>query len=296
MARRITRSVLLAFVAAAVIGASASLSAQWLTYPTAGVPRLPDGKPNLSASTPRTHDGKPDLSGMWLTDDGFPCAQNQGRDFLECGVELAISRYGINIAMGVKGALPYRPETEAIVKQRTARQSADDPHARCMPDTFLRSYGLPHIMKFIQVPGLLVMLDEDNANYRQVFTDGRPLPEDPDPMWNGYSTGKWDGDTLVIDSAGFRDDLWLDMAGNFITSAAKVQERIRRPDYGHLIVDATVDDPKAYTKPWSITLKQKLVVDTDLVDEYCVENEKSSQRFREDSTDPAITHPPSSGR
>jgi hypothetical protein len=158
-----------------------------------------------------------------------------------------------------------------------AENAKDDPHARCLPDTFLRSYGLPHMQKFIQVPGLLVMLDEDNANYRQVFTDGRPLPEDPVPAWNGYSSGHWEGATLVVDSIGFRDDQWLDVAGNFITSAAKLQERIRRPDFGHLKIDVTVDDPKAYTKPWTVHLTQELALNTELIDEICLENEKSSR-------------------
>jgi len=116
-----------------------------------------------------------------------------------------------------------------------------------------------------------------NANYRQVFTDGRPLPLDPVPAWNGYSSGHWEGDTLVVDSVGFRDDLWLDVAGNFITSAAKLQERIRRPDFGHLKIDITIDDPNAYTKPWTVHLTQEIVLNTDLIDEICVENEKSSR-------------------
>jgi hypothetical protein len=278
MLRRALSSVVLALIAAVTFGSS-PLAAQWLKYPTANVPRTKDGKPDLKAPTPRTADGKPDFSGMWLTADGFPCVQNPGGDFLACGLELPISRYGINIGMGVKGGLPYKPGVEAIVKKRTADQSKDDPHARCMPDTFLRLYGLPHIEKWVQVPGLLLQISEDNAVYRQVFTDGRPLPEDPVPGWNGYSTAKWDGDTLVVDSNGFRDDLWLDMAGNFLTSQAKIQERIRRPDYGHLEIEATVDDPGAYTRPWTITLRQQIVVDTELVDEYCLENEKSSQRF-----------------
>jgi hypothetical protein len=177
---------------------------------------------------------------MWLTDDGFPCP-NQNPDQLTCGPELPISRFGINIGLGLQGGLPYKPETAALVKKRTAENSKDDPHARCLPDTFLRSYGLPHIQKFIQVPGLLVMLDEVNAAYRQVFTDGRPFPDDPNPTWNGYSSAKWEGDTLVIDSIGFLDDLWIDISGNFISSEAKVRERIRRPDYGHLQIEVTVD-------------------------------------------------------
>jgi len=278
MRLRLARPLALAFVLA-VIGGSVSMSAQWIKFPTAGVPRLPDGKPNLSAPTPRMADGKPDFSGMWFTDDALPCPPASGNAFLECGVELGFSRYGLNIGQGVKGGLPYKPETQALVRKRSAENSKDDPHARCMPDTFLRTYGLPHYGKYIHVPGVLVMLSEDNAAYRQVFTDNRPFPDDPSPAWNGYSSAKWDGDTLVVTSIGFRDDLWLDMAGNFITDKARITERIRRPDYGHLVLDVTVDDPKAYTKPWDITLKMKLVVDTELVDEFCVENEKSSQRF-----------------
>jgi len=277
MRLRLARFLLLAVFAAA-IGGSVPIAAQWIKYPTADVPRLPDGKPNLAAMTPRLSDGKPDFSGLWFTDDLMPCPKSAGA-FIDCGTELGLSRYGFNIAQGVKGGMPYKPDTQALVRKRTADQSKDDPHARCMPDTFLRTYGLPHYGKYIHVPGLLVMLSEDNAAYRQVFTDNRPFPDDPTPAWNGYSSAKWDGDTLVVNSTGFRDDLWLDMAGNFITDKAKIQERIRRPDYGHLLIDVTVDDPKAYTKPWDISLKMKIVTDTELVDEFCVENEKSSQRF-----------------
>jgi hypothetical protein len=140
--------------------------------------------------------------------------------------------------------------------------------------------GLPHMMKFVQVPRLLVTLDEWNAMYRQIYTDGRALPDDPTPAWNGYSSGKWVGDTLVVQTIGFRDDLWLDLAGRFLTSAAKVTEEFRRPDFEHLEIKETVDDSKAYTKPWTVTLRQALVVDTDLVDEVCLENEKSSQRLK----------------
>ena len=148
-----------------------------------------------------------------------------------------------------------------------------------MPDTFLRNYGLPHMQKWIQVPGELVMLNEDNAVYRQVFLDGRPLPQDPTPTWMGYSSAKWDGDTLVVTAAGFRDDTWLDMGGNFITDKARITERITRPDWGHILIEDTVDDPKAYTKAWTAHLKMRIVVDTELVDEYCVENEKSFNRM-----------------
>ena len=269
---------LFAFVAAVLLGAS-PLAAQWLKYPSAGIPRTADGKPNLFAPTPKASDGKPDFSGMWLTDNPVPCAQSGGQDFLDCGIELPISREGINMGWSMPGGLPYQPWAAELVKKRTDEQAKDDPHARCLPDTFLRSYGLPHIQKFIQTAGLLVMLDEMNASYRQVFTDARPLPDDPVPAWNGYSSGRWEGDTLVVDSIGFRDDLWLDLSGSFLTDAAKVRERIRRPDYGHLEIEVTVDDAKAYTKPWTVTLKQRIVVDTELVDEICLENEKSVQRM-----------------
>ena len=280
MLRRVLRSASAAIIAGVIAAGGAPLAAQWLKYPTADVPRTSDGKPNLKAPTPRTHDGKPDFSGMWLTADGPPCPQNPGQDFIECGIELPISVLGFNMGVKVPGGLPYQPWLADLVKKRTAENSKDDPHARCLPDTFLRAYGLPHIQKLIQVPGLLVMLDEVNAGYRQIFTDARPLPVDPVPAWNGYSSAKWEGDTLVIDSIGFRDDLWLDMAGSVITEKAKVRERIRRPDYGHLVIEATIDDSKAYTKPWTVTMNQRIVVDTELVDEFCLENEKSSQRMK----------------
>jgi hypothetical protein len=273
--RRILVSAAMA-VAVALIAGSSPLSAQWLKYPTANVPRTADGKVNYTAPTPRTADGHPDFSGLWYNDDHAPCP---GDAFAGCGLELPLSRFVINIGAAVPGGLPYRPETQALVRQRTRAQSADDPHARCMPDTFIRNYALPHMQKWIQVPGLLVMLNEDNAVYRQVFLDNRPMPDDPTPTWMGYSSAKWDGDTLVVMAAGFRDDTWLDMNGNILTDKAKVTERIRRADWGHVTIEDTVDDPKAYTKPWTATQHMKFVVDTELVDEYCVENEKSFQRM-----------------
>jgi hypothetical protein len=280
MSKKISSAALALVAVGFLCSVSSPLVAQWLKYPTADVPRGRDGKPSLTAPTPRTRDGKPDFSGMWLTADGLPCeAQSLGREFLECGAELPISRYGINMGMGMPGGLPYQPWAAQQVKTQTEQNSKDDPHARCLPDTFVRLYGLPHIQKFIQTPGLLVMINELNASYRQVFTDGRPLPNDPQPSWQGYSSGKWVGDTLVVDSIGFRDGLWLDIVGSPMTDAAKVRERIRRPDFGHLEVEVTVDDPKAYTRPWTVTMKQAIVLDTELVDEICLENEKSTQRM-----------------
>ena len=180
---------------------------------------------------------------------------------------------------GHAGRPPLQPWAAEQVKTQTEQNSRDNPHARCMPDTFVRLYGLPHMQKFVQTPGLLVMLDELNAGYRQVFTDRRPLPNDPQPSWQGYSSGRWVGDTLVVESIGFRDSLWLDIVGSPMTAAAKVRERIRRPDFGHLEVEVTVEDPRAYTRPWTVTMKQAIALNLDLVDEICLENEKSTQRM-----------------
>lgn len=191
-----------------------------------------------------------------------------------------MGREGINFGVNLPGGLPYQPWLAELAKKRTAEDSKSDPHIRCLPDTFLRAYSLPHLLKFVQTPGLLVMLNEMNAGYRQVFIDGRPLPADPVPSWQGYSTARWEGDTLVIDSAGFLDDLWIDWNGSVITEAATVRERIRRPDYGHLEIEVTVDDPTAYTRPWTVTLRQRIALNTELVDEICLENEKSFQRMK----------------
>jgi len=223
--------------------------------------------------------GKPDFSGIWLTGNPL-CAQGINPVTYTCGLELPMGRQGINMGAGLTGGLPYQPWLAALVKERTNNNAKDDPHVRCLPDTFLRAYSLPHMLKFVQTSGLLVVLDEMNANYRQVFMDGRPLPDDPVPSWQGYSSAKWESDALVVDSIGFRDDLWIDWNGSVVTSAAKVRERIRRPDFGHLEIEVTVDDPKAYTKPWTVTLKQQIAVDTELVDEICLENEKSYQRMK----------------
>ena len=277
----VSRSAVFAIVVGAALTWSLGLSAQWLKYPTAGLPRTSDGKPNLTAPTPRMPDGHPDFSGIWLTADTMCAGRQQDPESLTCGPELPMGLHGINMGMGLPGGLPYQPWLAALVKERTANNAKDDPHVRCLPDTFLRAYSLPHLLKFVQSPGLLLMLNEMNAGYRQVFADGRPVPDDPTPSWQGYSSAKWEGDTLVVNSIGFRDDLWIDWNGSMITSVAKVQERIRRPDYGHLEVQVTVDDHKAYTKPWTSTpLHMRIAINTELVDEICLENEKSSQRMK----------------
>ncbi len=270
------------------------MSAQWFKYPTPGVPHK-DGKVDMSAPAPRLADGKPDFSGIWTTaepnrvrGEGLSSPKQQAGSKIAKTEELGpgdpeaitASRQMANLGVDLPGGLPYQPWLVPIVKERTDNLAKDDPHIRCLPDNFIRAYGMPHLLKFVHTPGLLLMLNELNAGYRQVFTDARPLPKDPQPTWQGYSSAKWSGDTLVIDSIGFRDDTWIDWNGSVLTESAKVREQIRRPDFGHLEVQITVDDPKAYTKPWTVTLKQRIMVDTELVDEMCLENEQSLQHMK----------------
>jgi hypothetical protein len=165
------------------------------------------------------------------------------------------------------------------VKARSADDSRDDPHVRCLPDNPPRTWTLPHLTKAIHTPKLLALLYEVNAMYRQILVDGRPLPEDPTPAWNGYSVARWDGDTLVVETTGFRDDLWLDMSGSPMSDAARMTERIRRPNFGTLEIEVAVDDKKVYTRPWTVSLTQSLALDMELIDEFCLENEKSYQRM-----------------
>lgn len=262
--------------ALAVLGSSfaaAPAFAQWVGYPTAGVPRKPDGTVNMTAPAPRLPDGKPDFSGIWTTAE--PNNVKGVKDVASDGNDIGASRQMANIGVDLPGGkLPYQPWQIPIVKERTANKAIDDPHIRCLPDNFVRAYGLPHLLKFVHKPDLLVVLDEMNAGYRQIFTDGRPLPEDPTPSWQGYSSAKWSGDTLVVDTIGLRDDTWIDWDGSVLTEKAKVREEMTRPDFGHLNVKVTVDDPKGYTKPWTVTLKERIVVDAELIDEICLENEK----------------------
>jgi hypothetical protein len=282
--------VRMALLVAMVVGASVPSGAQWFKYPSPRAPRTAAGEVDLSAPAPRLANGKPDLSGVWMTAE--PACVIRGTasvtDLLKmippsltCPVRTAtFSRQSINIGIDMPGGLPYQPWLKALVDQRTANQAVDDPHIRCLPDTFVRAYGLPHYLKFAHLPDLLLMLNEFNGIYRQVFTDGRPLPEAPNPSWQGYSAATWSGDTLVIDTNGFRDDIWIDWDGSMITEAAKLRERIRRPDFGHLEIEVTVDDPKAYTRPWTVTLRQMFAADTELIDEICIEGEKFSKQLK----------------
>jgi len=269
------RGVATTAVAAIALLVTSQSIAQWIGYPTAGVPRKADGTVDMQAPAPRLANGKPDLTGIWIS-DRTPEGEATPSDVFN----LASSRHMANLGIDLPGGrLPYRDWLVPIVEERTANLALDDPHIRCLPDNFLRAYGLPHMLKFVHTRDLLVVLNEMNAGYRQVFTDGRALPEDPSPAWQGYSSAQWSGDTLVVETIGVRDDTWIDWNGSVLTEAARVREEIRRPDFGHLEITVTVDDPRAYTEPWTVDLKQRIVVDAELIDEVCLENEQFVERM-----------------
>ena len=252
-------------VAAAILTlASASGSAQWLNNPKPGTPRLPDGRPNLSAPAPKTADGRPDLSGIWevIGDTVMP---TDGR---------IRSKYVYNIAADLPGGAPFQPWAKALHDQRQQALGVGAPTERCLP------HGIPDAMltrtlpfKILQTPGVTIVLYEEFNNWRQVFPDGRTLPVDPQPAWLGYSIGRWDGDTFVVESAGFNDKSWLDAGGTPHTEALRVTERFRRTDFGHLEAQFTFADPKTFTKPWSASVTFNLLPDTDLLEHHC-DNEK----------------------
>jgi hypothetical protein len=248
------------------------LHAQWLNHPTAGVPRLPDGAPNLEAPTPRTPDGKPDFSGTWEPEGNRPCPDGGCLD-------MKVPQEFVNIGWGLKGGLPYQPWAAEAVRSRMEQNGKDDPVSRCLPGGVVKLHTTPLFRKIIQVPGILVTLNEMDATYRQIFTDGRTLPPIEMPYFKGYSAGKWEGDTLVVQTTGFPDGMWLDRSGSPLTDAAKITERFRRVNYGRMEIEITVDDPKAYTRPWTVKLNHNIVLDTELIDYLCVENEKDVPRL-----------------
>jgi hypothetical protein len=262
----------------------AMVFAQWPSYRTAGVPRGPDGKPKLDAPAPRTADGKPDLSGIW---------EYRGRSGAPAGFGGAPSGRPpepppeppssgppaatfFNIGAGFKEGLPLTPWAAGLLKQRMADNSKDNPDAHCLPLGLMQLHTHPQPRKIIQTPGVIVILYEAQAGVRQIFTDGRPLPgNDPQPWWYGYSAGKWDGDALVAETTGFRDDVWLDVNGSPLTNTGKLTERFRRVNYGSLEIEVTVEDPKVYTKPFTVKVNQRIMPDTELIEFICTENDRS---------------------
>ena len=243
-----------------VLALCASAGAQWLNHPTPGTPRLADGRPNLAAAAPRTADGKPDLTGVW-----------RGAGAL----------YRFNIAQDLRPG-DVQPWAEALFLQRVRDSRKDSPLARCLPVS-IPFHDFFNLMQVVQTPALMVLLYESpNSPHRTVFTDGRDLPKDPNPTWLGYSIGRWEGETFVITTAGFNDRGWLDSAGHPQTESLRVTERLRRRDFGHMDFEITIDDPKVFTRPFTIKTERLLAADTDLLEDVC-ENERSLRRMSGDT-------------
>lgn len=272
--RKLVRTLNLTFVLIACL--AVTLPAQWVNVVTKDVPRTPLGTPNYGAPAPKMADGKtPDLSGIWVP-ASTPC--DEGRGFgkafgcTDVPFGFPIGRDNFNQG-GKDKQLPSQPWAEALSRQRRDDLSKDSPTARCLPVPGPWAWTL-FLQKIVQTQDSVIILDEWNAQYRQIFLDGRPLPEDPQPTFKGYSVGRWEGDTLVVETIGFKDDQWLDSQGHPLTDQARTIERIRRVNYGNLEVEITVDDRKAYTKPFTVTRNPMLVIDTELLDFICNENEK----------------------
>jgi len=251
------------------LAAAQLLPAQWFNYPTAGMPRKPDGSPNLSAPAPRAADGKPDLSGIWA-----PIRRRALDESLEGQVNATGPFWDFGSV--IPGGLPYQPWAATLRNQRAADQSKDNPDVKCMPLGILQMNTHPFPRRIVQTPGYIAILHERDLEYRQIFTDGRPLPKDPQPSWNGYSSGKWVGDALVVETIGFRDGLWADYDGSPITTFAKITERFRRVNFGSLELEMTVDDSKAYTKPWTAKIDLAFQLNSDLLEYVCLEGERDS--------------------
>jgi hypothetical protein len=271
--KTLVRSLTVAVAAALVlVCVTASVDAQWPAYPTRGVPKTPDGKADLNAPAPRTADGKPDFSGIWAFRGGGLPGKGKAPELPADGIPLATFR---NVGAGFKEGLPLRPWAADLLKKRNGENSKDNPDAHCLPIGLMQLHAHPQPRKIVQTPDVLVIMYESNSGLRQIFTDGRPLPNnDPQPWWYGYSTGKWDGDTLVVETIGFRDDVWLDIIGSPFTESGKMIERMRRPNYGSLETVITFDDPKAYTKPFTVKVNHRIMLDTELIEFVCNENEK----------------------
>jgi len=229
---------------------SVSLTAQWPNRPTPGMPRTSDGKPNLSAPTPRSADGRPDLSGVWVVKNG-----------------------SFYLTSDLKPE-DIRPWAAAVYKQSEDSFRRDSDGIQCLPPGPKAGIGVGGFpVKIVQTANLVVVLYEYEIIFRQIFTDGRALPEDPNPTWMGYSVGRWDGDTLVVTTAGYNDRTTIDLAGHPHTEGLRMTERYHRRDFGHLDVQVTLDDPKAYTRPWTLPMEFTLIPDGDLI-EYVCENER----------------------
>jgi hypothetical protein len=252
--------------AATFIFLAVTVSAQWLTYRAPGTPRLADGSPNLSAAAPRAPDGRSDLSGVW--------AAERNRQPGPIGSGFVGNRHGGNIAIDLPGGAPLTEWGRATFEARRKAARLEVPTEKCLPSGIPPDMLRPQLpFKIVQTPAVVIILIEEFNNWRQVHTDGRALPEDPQPAFYGYSVGRWDGDTFVVTTTGFNDKTWLDGSGTPHSEALRLTERMRRLDFGHMEIAYTFEDPKAFTAPWSATVRFELQPDTELLDHQC-ENDK----------------------
>jgi hypothetical protein len=265
---------MLAAIVAALSPLSPSLSAQWPLRPQPGVPKGPDGKPNLTAPAPRTPDGKPDLSGIWMRSErsekpgGAPAGQPP----------LAV--FG-NIGVNFEEGLPFQPWAAELVKKRAG--GFDNPDALCLPQGPMQFHLDPQPREIIQLPHKTLVIHESNYMLRTIYTDGRQLPKpgEPQPYWHGYSVGRWEGDTLVVETNNYRGvqggnagDGWLDGRGSPYTDALHMTERFRRVNFGNFHIDVTINDPKAYTRPFTVRVEQVIVPDgSEMIEFICHENQ-----------------------
>jgi hypothetical protein len=252
----ILRNLLMGACAGAIlILVNAPAYAQWVNVPPAAIPRTIDGKPNLSAPAPRLPDGKPHLSGIWQAAD---------------------VKYVTDIAADLKPEdVPLQPWALAVYEQRkSGLLFREDPPANCLPPGVPRIGATPLAWQLIQTPGFVAILNESMGTWRHIFLDGRELAplETIDPTWLGYSTGKWDGDALVVDTKGFNGKAWLDVLGKPSTEALHVTERFHRRDFGRMDIQITIDDPKAYTRSWIVAQSVRLLPDAALIEFVCSEN------------------------
>lgn len=265
--------------------------AQWLNYRAPGTPTTKDGKVDLSGPTPRMPDGKPDLSGVWHIQ------QNNNRQQTELTPSIVPNApttptgvagsagagggsYSGNILRDVKGEDIETPEGKKIREARMQSGNRPNPTVFCLPMGIPVNNFVVEVVKFIQSPREIVAIYEVDNSYRQIYLDGRPLPKDPNPSWLGYSTGHWDGDTLVVETEGFNDRTWLDMIGHSHSEQLHLTERYHRTDYGHMDIEMTFKDPVMYTKPFTIKFRDQLVADSDILEAYCNENEKDRQHIQ----------------
>jgi hypothetical protein len=271
---------------AIIVAWSTSLSAQWPSHPTPGVPRLESGAVNMDAPVPRTVDGKPDLSGNWVrfaTPGGRRGGGAPAPPTPPPPGTPPVATFG-EVGAGFPEGLPFTPWAAELKKQRMSVQQKDNPDALCLPMGFMQFHTHGQPRKVIQAPGLIAIIYEANYGLRYIFTDGRTLPPqgDPQPWWYGYSVGRWDGDTLVVETNNLRDDGWLDVRGSPYTDQAKITERFRRVSFGKLEIDITIDDPKAYTRPFTVRVNQQISVDNELIEFICNENQQFRKRIKID--------------